>query len=163
MAAAQLKALPQGPAEIRRFDLEHKGREVRPGGKVLIVLSDDHAAPDEHTVAVNSGAFGGSHNVKETGPDNPNNPGCKCDDGSTVYATWVTVPERTPAGTYTVTATGHHGQQISRKLLAVAGDETKANSWQPWVFVGGAGAAVLAAGAWLALSRRSRRAATASE
>ncbi|MEV5240085.1 hypothetical protein AB0K89_13390 [Streptomyces cinnamoneus] len=156
VASAQLKVVAQGPARIRRFALLPKTEKARAGEKVQVVLADDHAAPDEKAVTVTSRAFGGSRTVKEAGPDSPDNPGCKCDDGATVYAAWIDVPKGTPSGTYDVTVVSHHGRKKTTQRLSVTGDDDSA-TWVPWACSGGAGAVVLAGGAWLVASRRRRR------
>ncbi|WP_431045814.1 hypothetical protein ACQUSR_29770 [Streptomyces sp. P1-3] len=163
VATGRLEVVPQGPAEIRRFALEPKGTKAHPGEKVLVVLSDDHAAPDEAAVTVESRAFGGSHSIREAGPDSPDNPACKCDDGATVYAARIAVPKGTPSGTYDVTVTSHHGQKKTTKRLLVAGDEAAGDEKDsgdraPWFLAGGAGVVALAAGAWFVVSRRRRHA-----
>ncbi|WKX69192.1 hypothetical protein [Streptomyces sp. XD-27] len=158
VATGRVKVVPQGPAEIRRFALEPKGTKARPGEKVLVVLSDDHAAPDEEAVTVASRAFGGSHSIAEAAADDPDNPACKCDDGATVYAARIAVPKGTPSGTYDVTVTSHHGQKKTTKRLVVAGeeagDEKDSGVSAPWIVGGGAGVVVLAAGTWFVVSRR---------
>ncbi|MEV5506709.1 hypothetical protein [Streptomyces orinoci] len=154
VATARLKVVPQGPARIGRFVVETKdGKKARPGETVLVVLSDAHAAPDEDAVIVSSRALGGSHRIRDDGTDDP---ACKCDDGATVYAGRITVPRGTGSGTYEVTAFSHHGRKTTVTGLAVRGDEKGPAPWEPWVFATGAGTAVVAAGAWLAMSRRRR-------
>ncbi|MGI5340530.1 hypothetical protein ACQEVS_25615 [Streptomyces sp. CA-181903] len=160
VATAQMKVVAQRPAEIRRFAIEPRDKKVRPGESVVVVLSDDHAAPDEDSVAVNSPAFEGSQRIKV---DSPDDPACKCDDGATVYAARITVSKGTGTGTYRVTAVSHHGRTVSVAKLTVAGDEKGSGAWVLWSFVGGTGSAVVAAGACLAVSSRRRRAEVGSD
>ncbi|MFC5724798.1 hypothetical protein ACFP1Z_32090 [Streptomyces gamaensis] len=144
-----------GPAQIRRFALEPA--RVRPGEKVTVILSDDRAAPDEDTLPLKSPRFAASSRMRLTPPGSPDDPGCKCDDGATVYVGHVTVPYGTASGTYTVTVVSHHGQHTSTAQLTVhGGTGAGSDAWVPWA-AGCGGAAALAVGTVLVAGRRRRR------
>ncbi|MFI9721476.1 hypothetical protein ACIHFE_17790 [Streptomyces sp. NPDC052396] len=160
VATARLKVVPQGPAQVRRLDLEPRGKKAHAGEKVLVVLSDDHPAPDEQALTVESDAFGRPRRIRE---DSPDDPWCKCDDGATVYAGRIAVPKGTPSGTYNVVVISHHGRKKTIRTLAVDGDNNGFDAWTPWIFAGGAGTAVLGAGVWLAVWKRRRPPAVGAE
>ncbi|MFE9412541.1 hypothetical protein ACFYN0_27670 [Streptomyces sp. NPDC006704] len=121
---------PQDPALIGRFVAGPKGGNlgradstpnvtVRPGAEIVVLLADVVPAPDEESLTVKSPALHGPLTVEK---DSPDDPGCKCDDGSTVYAGHATVRDDLRPGTYALTVVSHHGQSTSTAQLKVAGE-----------------------------------------
>ncbi|MET9364584.1 hypothetical protein ABZX93_27205 [Streptomyces sp. NPDC006632] len=149
VASANLTVTAPAPAEITRFVAGHGGTPlgvddatpkvvVRPGSTVVVLLADVHAAGNENALTVTSPAFPGPLTIKT---DSPDDPGCRCDDGSTVYAGHTALRTDLPVGTYRITVTSHHGQSTSTAELKVAGSPEK-HYW-PWL-ISGAGVLVLA-------------------
>ncbi|NUK22671.1 hypothetical protein [Streptomyces lunaelactis] len=150
VATAQLVITPQAGAEIGRFDVTPE--TARPGGKVVVVMTDLRAAPDENSLTVTSSALESPLTITR---DSPDDPGRKGDDGSTVYAGHGALRDDISSGRYELTVVSHHGQHTRTQQLTVAGEPV--NHSRPWV-IGGAIVAslVLVAGAGV-LVRRSRR------
>lgn len=163
VATAELTVKPQDPAIIGRFVAGPKGGNlgsadstpnvtVRPGAEIVVLLADALAAPDEESLTVKSPALPVHLTIKK---DSPDDPGCKCDDGSTVYAGHATVRDDLRPGTYTLTVVSHHGQSTSTARLKVAGEPV--TSWRPWL-IGAAAVLALAMAGGFALRHRRRRA-----
>ncbi|MEU5437970.1 hypothetical protein AB0G73_32005 [Streptomyces sp. NPDC020719] len=160
VASANLVVTAPAPAEITRFVAGRRGTPlgvddatpkvvVRPGSTVVVLLADVHAARNEDALTVKSTAFREPLTIKT---DSPDDPGCKCTDGTTVYAGHTTLRADLPAGTYRITVTSHHGQNTSTADLKVAGSPEK--HYRPWLITGAV--VLVLAGVGLAL-RRSRR------
>ncbi|MGW2814007.1 hypothetical protein [Streptomyces sp. NPDC001415] len=130
VASARLTVTPQAPALITRFVAGPKsgnlGRAdstprvtVRPGSQIVVLLADHNPAPDEDTLTVRSRAFEAPMTI--TTDDDDDDPGCKCDDGATVYSGHTTVRGDLPAGTYPLTVVSHGGRNTSTAHLKVGG------------------------------------------
>jgi hypothetical protein len=164
VATARLKVAAEGSAEIGRFVIGPKDAfpgtnspsAVRPGSEVLVVLTDLRPATGEDALTVTSPIFNGPLTIRTGSPDDP---GCKCDDGATLYAGHTRVRDDIPKGHYTLTVVSHHGRQTTRQRVTVAGERVVHE--HPWTVSGAvaAGALALAAGGGIAFVRRSRRAA----
>lgn len=166
VATASLTVVPPAAADIARFVAGPKGGRlgvddstpkvvVRPGSDIVVLLADYHPARNEDALTVKSTAFTGPLTIQRGNSDAP---GCKCDDGTTVYAGHTTLRDDIPAGTYPLTVVSHHGQQTSSAQLKVAGDPVR--HYRPWL-IGGAAVVVLGAVAGMVLLRRRRAAAGA--
>ncbi|MFJ8017024.1 hypothetical protein [Streptomyces sp. NPDC096339] len=160
VATAQLTVAPFGPAMIRRFGILRPdkvlGDPARPGSTVTVLLGDDHAMPGEDSLVAKSPAFTKDVRIRTHGPDDP---GCKCDDGSTLYTGHTTLRDDLPPGTYPLTVVSHHGRETHTAHIVLAGEPVAAGlSRTVW---GGTAAAALAALAGAgALMRRRRPPAT---
>ncbi|WP_330333343.1 hypothetical protein OHS33_28935 [Streptomyces sp. NBC_00536] len=161
VATATLTVIEPGSADITRFVLGPRGKfiggdasvAVRPGAEALVVLTDYRAADGERSVVVKSPVFDGPVTLTRNSPEDP---GCKCDDGGTVYAGHGRVRRATAAGTYPMTAVSHHGKETTTRQVTIAGDPVPDR--MPWL-IGGAGAAallVLAAVTGTVFARRRR-------
>ncbi|MEU9008932.1 hypothetical protein AB0D12_03935 [Streptomyces sp. NPDC048479] len=85
--------------------------------------------------------------------ESPDNPYCKCDDGSTVYAGHTTLRDGIPGGTYSLTVVSHHGEKTSKAQLVVAGEPV--THYRLWLI--GAAVVLASAGAGGLVVRRRRR------
>ncbi|MGW1895555.1 hypothetical protein ACWCP6_35725 [Streptomyces sp. NPDC002004] len=167
VATARLKVAAEGSAEIGRFVIGPKdafpGSDspagVRPGSEVLVVLTDLRPAPGENSLTVTSPVFDGPLTLRTGSADDP---GCKCDDGSTVYAGHTTVRDDVAKGQYTLTVVSHHGQQTTRQRVTVAGAPVADR--HHWMIGGAlaAGGVALVVGGGIAVRRRSRKAAASA-
>lgn len=166
IATAQLKVLAENTAQIYRFVIGPRnaspGRgtpaSLRPGSDVRVVLTDLRAAPGEDSLTVTSPIFKGPLTIKT---DSPDNPGCKCDDGGTVYAGHGELRGDVPSGSYTVSVVSHHGQQTTKQHVTIAGRPVANGDGTSWAVTGGvaaAGLALASGGAFAARRRRSRKA-----
>ncbi|WP_444477824.1 hypothetical protein [Streptomyces inhibens] len=161
VATTRLKVTARGSAMIGRFVIGPKDAfpgsdtpaDVRPGGEVLVVLTDRQPASGEDVLTVTSPVFDGRVAIRR---DSADDPGCKCDDGATVYAGRATVRGDVLAGTHPLTVISHHGRQTTTRQVTVAGEPV--GQGRPWL-VGGiaAGVLALAAGGWVLLRRRDRK------
>ncbi|MER5732772.1 hypothetical protein ABT084_31330 [Streptomyces sp. NPDC002138] len=146
VATAQLQVVAAGAADITRFAFgpreEFLGGDVsnpvRPGAEALVVLTDYRPADGEKTVVVTSPVFDGPVTLRQ---DSPDDPGCKCDDGGTVYAGHARVRSGVAAGTYTMTAVSHRGKETTTRRVTIAGDPVA--DTKPWLIGGVAAAALL--------------------
>ncbi|WP_051774334.1 hypothetical protein [Streptomyces sp. NRRL S-237] len=156
VAAAHLTVAPSDGAHIRRFGILRPGAvfgdPVRPGSTVTVLLADDDAVPGEDSLVATSPAFTKDVRIRTDGPDDPL---CKCDDGSTLYTGHTTLRDDVPPGTYPLTVVSHHGLETHTAQIVLAGRPVATG--MPRAVWGGI-AAVLAtlAGAG-ALVRRRRR------
>lgn len=150
VATAQLTVTAQAGAEIGRFDVTPE--TARPGGTVVVVLTDLSAAPDEDSLTVTFPALQRPLTITRHSPDDP---GRKGDDGSTVYAGHGTLRDDISSGRYTLTVVSHHGQHTSRQRLTVAGEPV--NHSRPWMIGGAITAALVVAGAAVVLYRKRRQ------
>lgn len=167
VATARLKVAAKGSAVIGRFVISPKdaipGRDsparVRPGSEVVVVLTDHRAAPGEESLTVTSPVFDEPLTIRT---DSEDDPGCKCDDGATLWAGHTRVRDNIPQGRYTLTVVSHHGQQTTRQDVTVAGEPV--THGRPWVFTGAvvAGVLVLIAGGAVARLRRAHTAAASA-
>ncbi|WP_226599086.1 hypothetical protein [Streptomyces violascens] len=165
VATANLTVVPVAPADIARFVAGPKGGRlgiddstprvtVRPGSDIVVLLADYHPARNEDALTVKSEAFEGPPTIR-TG--NSDDPGCKCDDGATVYAGDITLRTDVPVGTYPLTVVSHHGQQTSTAQLKVAGAPVR--HYQPWL-IGGVVVVLAAVGGAVLVRRRRKTTAT---
>ncbi len=163
VATARLKVAAEGAAEISRFVIgptdAFPGGDtpapVRPGSDVRLVLTDLRAAPGEDSLTVTSPLFDGPVTIKT---DSADDPGCKCDDGGTVYAGHTRLRDDVPKGRYTLTVVSHRGRQTTKQQVTVAGEPVAHGP--SWAITGAAAVAGLAvaAGGVIAVRRRSGRA-----
>lgn len=161
VATARLKVTAEGSAEIGRFVIGPEDAfpgsgspaDVRPGSEVRVVLTDLRPAPDENSLTVTSPIFNGPLTIRTGSADDP---GCKCDDGSTLYAGHTRVRDDMHKGRYTLTVVSHHGRQTTRQRVTVTGKPVAHD--RPWMLAGSVAAAgmALAAGGGIALRRRAR-------
>ncbi|MCF3131141.1 hypothetical protein IPZ69_12330 [Streptomyces olivochromogenes] len=167
VATARLKVAAEGSAEIGRFVISPRdalpgsdgSARVRPGSEVRVVLTDLQAAPNEHSLTVTSPIFKSPLTIRTGSADDP---GCKCDDGATIYAGHTRVRDDVPNGRYKLTVVSHSGQQTTTRRVTVAGKPVAHGpSWVTSGAVAAAGVA-LVAGAGIALRRRRTRKAAAS-
>ncbi|MET7617501.1 hypothetical protein [Streptomyces sp. NPDC005408] len=160
VATAQLRVIPQAPAQIRRFVAGPKGGTlgstdstpevtVRPGGEIVVLLADENGAEEENSLTVTSKAFEEPLTIRTQSSDDP---GCKCDDGATVYAGHTTLRDDIPPGTYALTVVSHDGEKTSTAQLVVAGEPV--THYRPWLI---GGAVVVASAGAVGLVRRRRR------
>ncbi|QRX90196.1 hypothetical protein [Streptomyces noursei] len=159
VATARIAVVAEGSAMIGRFVIGDAKRPlpgdgdrsaVRPGSDVIVVLTDRQPAAGETSLTVKSPLFDGPLTLRE-GEDDP---GCKCDDGSTLYGGRIAVRDDIPAGRYPMTVVSHHGQETTTRQVTVAGPPVP-HSRLPWL-IGGGAAVALAALAAVAV-RRGRR------
>ncbi|MET9696641.1 hypothetical protein ABZY31_06910 [Streptomyces sp. NPDC006529] len=164
VATDRITVVAPGAAYISRFAFGPRedflggsdSTPVRPGAEARIVLTDYRPADGEKTVVVTSPVFAGPVTLRRDGPDDP---GCKCDDGGTVYAGHARVRAGTAVGTYPMTAVSHHGKETTTRQVTIAGERVP--DTRPWL-IGGIGAAVLlglSAVFRSVLARRGRKAA----
>ncbi|MGW2858432.1 hypothetical protein [Streptomyces sp. NPDC001205] len=158
VASARLTVTPQAPALITRFVAGPKSGNlggadatprvtVRPGSEIVVLLADHSPAPAEDTLTVRSTAFEAPMTISTD--DEDDDPGCKCDDGATVYTGHTTVRDDLPAGSYPITVVSHEGNHTSTARLRVGGKPLAHHgSWLT------AGAAALALTGALALVLR---------
>ncbi|MER6737239.1 hypothetical protein [Streptomyces puniciscabiei] len=117
-----------------------------PGSDVRVVLTDLRAAPGEDSLTVTSPVFKGPLTIKT---DSPDDPGCTCDDGGTVYAGHGQLRGDVPGGRYTVTVVSHHGQQttkqhVTKQHVTIAGQPVADGGDPSWAVTGGVAATGLA-------------------
>ncbi|MGV9245419.1 hypothetical protein [Streptomyces sp. NPDC003710] len=165
VASAQLKVAAEDSAQIGRFVIGPRDRfpgsdkpvSVRPGTDVLVVLTDLRAAPGENSLTVTSPIFKNPLTIKTGSPDDP---GCKCDDGGTVYAGHARLRGDVPEGRYTVTVVSHRGQQTTKQHVTVVGRPVTdgGSSWAVTGGVAAAGLALASGGVFAMRRRRSRKA-----
>ncbi len=162
VASANLTVTAPAPAEITRFVAGRTGTPlgvddatpkvvVRPGVTIVVLLADVHAARNEDALTVKSPAFRMPLTIKT---DSPDDPGCKCTDGTTVYAGHTALRPDLPAGTYRITVTSHHGQNTSTAELKVAGPPEGRS--RPWLITGAVVLVLAGAGFTIRRSRRSK-------
>ncbi|WP_239010134.1 hypothetical protein [Streptomyces sp. 769] len=164
VATARIPVVAEGSAMIGRFVIGDAKRPlpaegdrsaVRPGSDVIVVLTDGQPAAGETSLTVKSPLFDGPLTLRK-GEDDP---GCKCDDGSTLYGGHTTVRDDIPAGRYPMTAVSHHGQETTTRQVTVAGPPVP-HSRLPWLIGGGAAVALMVlASVAVRRGRRKRRAA----
>ncbi|MFG2483684.1 hypothetical protein ACGFSI_13120 [Streptomyces virginiae] len=122
VAAAHLTVAPFDGAHIRRFGILRPGAvfgdPVRPGSTVTVLLADDDAVPGEDSLVATSPAFTKDVRIRTDGPDDPL---CKCDDGSTLYTGHTTLRDDVPPGTYPLTVVSHHGLETHTAQIVLAG------------------------------------------
>lgn len=163
VAVARLRVKAEGAAQIDRFVIGPRDAlpgsaepaSLRPGSDARVVLTDLRAAPGEDSLTVRSPIFAAPLTIRT---DSPDDPGCKCDDGGTVYAGHGQVRGDVPEGRYTVTVVSHHGQQTTKQHVLIAGRPVR-NGGSSWAVTGGAVAAglALAFGGGLVMRRRRTR------
>ncbi|MGP9016921.1 hypothetical protein ACT1U9_00745 [Streptomyces sp. BR1] len=155
VATAPLEVAPVNSLTVRRFGvLTHStrmGDPVRPGSKVVVVLADEHFAESGGSRVVRSPAF--EHDVTIR-TDSPDDPGCKCDDGSTLYAGHINLRHDLRPGTYPLTVMAGHGHRPVTAEVTVAGEPVSHSG--PWL-IAGAAAGALALGTVGVLRQRARR------
>ncbi|MEU0677654.1 hypothetical protein ABZ330_33150 [Streptomyces sp. NPDC006172] len=164
LATTRLEVVAEGSAQISRFVIgpadafpgTDVSAAVRPGSDVRLVLTDLRAAPGEDSVTVSSPVFDAPVTLTTGSPDDP---GCKCDDGGTVYAGHARLRDDVPEGRYAVTALSHHGRETTNRQLTVTGKPVPHGPSRTAVATAAATAAALAFAAVLAWRRRSRRSA----
>ncbi|MFI6686687.1 hypothetical protein [Streptomyces sp. NPDC050485] len=160
VATTRLTVTAPAPALITRFVAGPKSGNlgsadstprvtVRPGSEVVVLLADHNPAREEDTLTVRSTAFREPLSIST---DNSDDPGCKCDDGATVYAGHTTLRGDLPAGTYPLTVVSHQGKQTSTAQLSVGGRPV--THYGRWVISGGV--AVALAGVLALVLRRLR-------
>lgn len=154
IATARLEVAPVNSLTIRRFGVltpaTRMGEPVRPGSRVVVVLADDHFAESGGSRVVRSPAFEHDVTIRTQSPDDP---GCKCDDGSTLYAGHITLRHDLRPGKYPLTAVAGHGHRPVSAQVTVAGEPVShSGAW----LVGGAVAGALALGTVGVLRRRAR-------
>ncbi|HET6359064.1 hypothetical protein [Streptomyces sp.] len=164
VATAQLTVAPEAPASISRFVAGPKGGTlggaestpevtVRPGSEIVVLLADGNPGRNEDALTVKSKAFEGPMTIRTESADDP---GCKCDDGSTVYAGHTTLRDDVPAGTYSLKVVSHHGKKTSTTQLIMDGEPvTHHRAW----LVGGAVGLGLVGATGFVLRRRRRKSA----
>ncbi|WP_327320289.1 hypothetical protein [Streptomyces sp. NBC_01235] len=168
VATARLKVAAEGSAEISRFVIGPRDAfpssdtpaRVRPGSEVRVVLTDLRAAPKEESLTVTSPIFNGSLTIETGSLDDP---GCKCDDGGTVYAGHTRLRDDVPKGRYTLTVVSHHGQQTAKQHVTVAGEPVAHGPSWSITAAAAAGGLALTIGAALVVRRRSRETATTAK
>ncbi|MET3982772.1 hypothetical protein [Streptomyces sp. PvR034] len=146
VVTAPLTVVAPGSASITRFVLgpreEFLGGDasvaVRPGAEAVVVLTDYRPADGENSLLVKSPVFERPLKIVRDGPDDP---GCKCDDGGTVYSGHARVRHGVRPGTYDMTVVSHHGKETTTRQVTVAGEPV--TDPKPWLI--GGGAAVLLA------------------
>ncbi|MET9296560.1 hypothetical protein [Streptomyces sp. NPDC003077] len=167
VATTRLTLVPEGSAVIGRFVVGPKDAlpgidtpsRVRPGSDATVLLTDRSPAPDEDELTVTSPLFDDPVVIRKDQDD----PGCKCDDGATLYGGHSRVRDDIPAGTYPMKVTVHHGQETLTRQVVVAGQPVPRPF--PWPAVGIAAAATVLIGAvagWLLRHRRRETAAVSS-
>ncbi|MFF2806384.1 hypothetical protein ACFVT2_04220 [Streptomyces sp. NPDC058000] len=164
VATARIAVVAEGSAVIGRFVVGDAKRPlpgdgdpgaVRPGSDVIVVLTDRQPAAGETSLTVKSPLFDGPLTLRE-GEDDP---GCKCDDGSTLFGGHTAVRDDIPAGRYPMTVVSHHGQETTTRQVTVAGPIVP-HSRLPWLIGGGAAVALVAlASVAVRRGRRKRQAA----
>ncbi|MYV77222.1 hypothetical protein GT352_25305 [Streptomyces sp. SID1046] len=156
VATAHLTATPSGAAHIRRFGIlcpgAMFGAPVRPGSTVTVLLGDDDAVPGEDSLVATSPAFTKDVRIRTDGPDDPL---CKCDDGTTLHTGHTTLRDDLPPGTYPLTVVGHHGLETHTAQIVLAGEPVATGV--PWAVRGGLAAVLVALAGAGALLRRRRR------
>lgn len=164
VAAERLTVVAQGAADIGRFVFGPRdafpggtaSAAVRPGGEALVVLADAQPGEGEESLVVRSPVFARPLTIRKNSPDDP---GCKCDDGTTLYAGHATVREDIAAGTYPMTVVSHHGQQTTTRQVTVAGEPVA--PVRRWLIGCAAVLLVLAAAGWIVARRRRKAIASA--
>ncbi|MFJ7904455.1 hypothetical protein ACIQ6V_28895 [Streptomyces sp. NPDC096198] len=165
VATAQLKVAAKDSAQIGRFVIaprsafrgSDKPASLRPGSDVRVVLTDLRAAPGEDSLTVTSPILKGPLTIMTASPDDP---GCKCDDGGTVYAGHARLRDDVPDGRYTVTVVSHQGQQTTRQHVTVVGQPVT-DDHPSWAVTGGVvavGLALASGGVFAVRRRRSQKA-----
>lgn len=154
VATAPLEVAPVNSLTIRRFGVltpsQRMGDPVRPGSRVVVVLADDHFDQSGGSRVVRSPAFEHDVTIRTQSPDDP---GCKCDDGSTLFAGHITLRHDLRPGTYPLTVVPGHGRRPVTGEVTVAGEPVSHSG--PWL-IGAAVAGALALGAVGVLRRRAR-------
>ncbi len=163
VATARMKVAAEGTGEIHRFVIGPADAfpggdtpaSLRPGSDVRLVLTDLRADDGEQSLTVTSPLFDAPVTIRTHSADDP---GCKCDDGGTVYAGHARLRADVPEGRYTLTVVSHHGRQTTRQHVTVVGDPV-ADSPSPAVVgaVAAGGAALVMGGGAFLLRRRARR------
>ncbi|MFI9721993.1 hypothetical protein ACIHFE_20410 [Streptomyces sp. NPDC052396] len=156
VASVRLTVAAKNALSIDRFVIHPKGAApcgsdpaaVRPGAEVDVLVADRHPSRSETTLTIKSSAFERPVTIKK----GANDPGCKGDDGDTVYGGHATVRSDASPGRYPITVVS--GQQSASQQLVVAGKPVS-NS-QPWLTTGviAAGAGILAALGFIVHRRR---------
>ncbi|MFJ9740016.1 hypothetical protein [Streptomyces sp. NPDC101166] len=167
VATTRLEVAAEGSAEISRFVIGpadafpggDASAAVRPGSDVRLVLTDLRAAPGENSVTVRSPVFDAPVTLTTGSADDP---GCKCDDGGTVYAGHARLRGDVPEGHYPLTALSHHGRQTTTRQFTVAGEPVPHGSSRTTAAAAAAATAALASVGVLIVRRRSRRAAASA-
>ncbi len=167
VATARLAITAEDAAEIGRFVIGPRdafpggdtSAPVRPGSEVRVVLMDLRPAPDEEALTVTSPVFDRALTMETGSADDP---GCKCDDGGTVYAGHARVRDDLAEGRYTLTVVSHHGQQTTRQQVTVAGAPVAHVPASLVIAVAAIGGAALVVAAAVLLRRRSRDAAASA-
>lgn len=153
IASAELKVSPYGPARIRRFGIWREetvlGDPVRPGSRVNVLLGDEHPLPGEDVLVAKSPAFTRDVKIRTNGPEDP---GCKCDDGSTLFTGHTTLRDDLPAGTYPLTVTSHNGRETHTTHITLAGEPV--NPSRTWALWGVPAVLAVLCGTGIALRRR---------
>ncbi|MFI9720013.1 hypothetical protein ACIHFE_10195 [Streptomyces sp. NPDC052396] len=165
LATASLTLAAKGSADIGRFVIGRKGAApggdtsatVRPGAEAVVVFTDRQPDPDEDTLTVKSPAFEHPLTLKQGADD----PGCKCDDGATLYGGHTRLRDDLKPGRYPMTVVSHHGKETTTRQFQVTGDPVPDGGTSPWI-IGGIVAAVLAVLATAGLAVRRRRKTAAS-
>ncbi|MEV5510203.1 hypothetical protein [Streptomyces orinoci] len=165
LATASLALAAKGSADIGRFVIGPRGAfpgsdtsaAVHPGAEVTVVLTDHQPDPDEDSLTVKSPAFEHPLTLKQGADD----PGCKCDDGSTLYGGHTRLRDDLKSGRYPMTVVSHHGKQTTTRQFQVTGEPVADDGPGPWT-IGGIVAAVLVVLAAAGLAVRRRRKAAAS-
>lgn len=134
VTSAELKVSPYGPARIGRFGVWQEttvlGDPVRPGSRVNVLLGDAHPLPGEDVLVAKSPAFTRDVKIRRDGPEDP---ACKCDDGSTLFTGHTTLRDDLPVGTYPLTVASHDGRETHTTRITVAGEPvTPSRSWALW-------------------------------
>ncbi len=157
VATVNLKVAAEGPAEIRRFVIgpqkavSNAPAPIRPGTDVRVILTVQGPALGD-SLTVRSPIFSDPMTITTNSADDP---GCKCDDGGTVYAGHARVREDVPEGRYTLTVVSHHGKQIPKQHVTIAGAPIEHGP--SWIVPGAiAAGAALAVGGVITVRRRSR-------
>ncbi|MFI5986924.1 hypothetical protein ACIBEA_39440 [Streptomyces sp. NPDC051555] len=146
VVTAPLTVVAPGSADITRFVLgpreEFLGGDasvaVRPGAEAVVVLTDYRAADGESSLLVKSPVFERPLKIVRNGPDDP---GCKCDDGGTVFSGHARVRHGVRPGTYDMTVVSHHGKETTTRRVTIAGEPV--TDPKPWLIGGGAAAGLL--------------------
>ncbi|MFB6484991.1 hypothetical protein ACFCXF_17875 [Streptomyces virginiae] len=108
--------------------------------------------PGEDSLVATSPAFTEDVRIRTDGPDDPL---CKCDDGTTLHTGHTTLRDDLPPGTYPLTVVGHHGLETHTAQIVLAGEPVATGV--PWAVRGGLAAVLVALAGAGALLRRRRR------
>ncbi len=136
IATARLTVVARGMAAVDRFVIHPKSAgpcsnipaPVRPGSSVKVLIADRRLGLDDDTLTIESPVFKHPLTVKKGADD----PGCKGDDGATVYGGHATLAQDIPAGQYPMTVVGRHRRQGITQQVTLAGKPVSQHE-HPWL------------------------------